>query len=58
MTEYVSKGYIASPAGYVIIAEGFIHGAACVNMTNLCMVDGTDVFELTRAEIFTRNQVL
>ena len=57
MAEYVASGKIASPAGHVILIEGYEVGTACVNMTNLCVVDGTNPFELTRAELFTRSQV-
>ena len=57
MERYVSDGRISSPAGHVILIEGYEVGTACVNMTNLCMVDGTNPAELTRAEIFTRQQI-
>ncbi|MBQ8510124.1 MAG: FAD-dependent oxidoreductase [Clostridia bacterium] len=57
MQEYVDSGKIDHPAGHVILIEGYIHGTASVNMTNLIRVDGTDVNDLTRAELLTRRQV-
>ena len=57
MQEYLDQGKIDRPAGHVILLEGFIPGTANVNMTNLIMVDGTDVKDLSRAELLTRRQV-
>lgn len=57
MAEYVQSGKILSPAGHVILIEGFNHGTACVNMTNIIRVDGTDVFHLTQAELLAQKQV-
>ena len=57
MQEYVEQGKIDCPAGHVILCEGFVPGTANVNMTNLIMVDGTDVRDLSRAELLTRRQV-
>ena len=57
MAEYVADGRIASPAGHIILIEGYMEGTVCVNMTNLCKIDGTDPSSLTKAEIFTRKQV-
>lgn len=57
MAEYVEKGLISSPAGHVILVEGYAPGTAFVNMTNICKINGTDVFELTKAELFTRKQI-
>lgn len=57
MAEYVKNGLISSPAGHVIIVEGFTEGTAYVNMTNMCKINGSDVFELTKAELFTRKQI-
>ena len=57
MAQYVKNGLISSPAGHVIIVEGFTEGTAFVNMTNMCKINGSDVFELTKAELFTRKQI-
>lgn len=57
MAQYVDDGRISSPAGHIILIEGYQKGTACVNMTNLCMVDGTDAKSLTDAELFTRKQI-
>lgn len=57
MQEYIEQGKIDRPAGHVILLEGFIPGTANVNMTNLIMVDGTDVRDLSKAELLTRRQV-
>ncbi len=57
MSEYVEKGLISSPAGHVILVEGYVAGTAFVNMTNICRINGSDVFELTKAELFTRKQI-
>lgn len=57
MAEYVADGRILSPAGHVILLEGFIPGTACVNSTNVIRMDGTDETDLTRAEILTRKQI-
>ena len=57
MKEYVSDGRINEPAGHVILIEGYIPGTASVNMTNLVMVDGTDVKQLSDAELAARKQV-
>jgi len=57
MAQYVADGRISSPAGHIILIEGYEKGTACVNMTNLCRVDGTDAKALTEAELFTRKQV-
>ena len=57
MQEYIEQGKIDRPTGHVILLEGFIPGTANVNMTNLIMVDGTDVRDLSKAEILTRRQV-
>jgi len=57
MEQYVKTGKISAPAGHVILIEGYLQGTASVNMTNLCMVNGTDPWDLTRAELFTRKQI-
>ena len=57
MAQYVADGRISSPAGHIILIEGYEKGTACVNMTNLCRVDGTDAKALTEAELFTRKQI-
>lgn len=57
MQEYLEQGKIDRPAGHVILLEGFVPGTANVNMTNLILVDGTDIKDLTKAEILTRRQV-
>lgn len=57
MAEYVDDGRISSPAGHIILVEGYVDGTVCVNMTNLCGIDGTDASSLTKAELFTRKQI-
>lgn len=57
MQEYLDQGKIDRPAGHVILLEGFIPGTANVNMTNMILVDGTNIKDLTKAEILTRKQV-
>ena len=57
MQEYVEAGKIAHPAGHVILIEGYHSGTATVNMTNVIMSDGTDVADITSAELLTRRQV-
>lgn len=57
MEEYVEQGKVDRPAGHVILMEGYVPGTATVNMTNLIRMDGTDVKDLSRAELMTRRQV-
>ncbi len=57
MHEYVRDGRILSPAGHVILLEGYEKGTAHVNCTNVIRVDGTDAMDLTRAELLTRRQI-
>lgn len=57
MQDYVARGRIDSPAGHVILIQGFHPGTANVNMTNLVGLDPTKAEDLTRAELLTRRQV-
>ena len=56
MQSYVEQGKIDQPAGHVILLEGAIEGTANVNMTNVISVDGTNIRDLTKAELLTRRQ--
>lgn len=57
MQEYADSGRVEKPAGHVILIPGYHPGTATVNMTNVIDVDGTDVFDLNRAEALTRHQL-
>lgn len=57
LKKYVKEGKCSEPVGHVILIEGFEHGTANVNMTNVIMADGTNAEDLTRAELLTRKQV-
>ena len=57
MREYVDAGRILPPAGHIILIEGIEPSTAHANMTNAIMLDGTDPFEYTKAEILCRKQI-
>ncbi len=45
------------PAGHVLLYEGTVDGQVVVNMTNLTGIDGTNVRDITRAEVECHRQV-
>ena len=45
------------PAGHVLLYRAPLPGEVCVNMTNVIGVDGTNVRDLTRAELVCREQM-
>ena len=53
----LGKKHIKFPAGHVLLYKSSIRGYVVVNMTNLIDIDGTDVRDLTRAEIVCREQI-
>jgi len=57
MLQYVRTGKVEQPAGHVILIPGYHPGTATVNMTNVTGIDGTDVFDLNRAEALARRQL-
>lgn len=57
MKEYLADGRISRPAGHIILIEGIEPSTAFVNMTNVTGVDGTNVFDLTKAELIARKQM-
>lgn len=58
MKKEVLEGRITEPTGHIIMIQGYHKGTASVNMTNVIQVDGTEIADLTRAELHTREQVL
>lgn len=57
MQEYLADGRVSFPVGLLILLEAIEPHTAFVNMTNVINVDGTDVFDQTRAEIAARKQI-
>ena len=57
LKEFIRQGRCSEPVGHVILIEGFEHGTANVNMTNVIKADGTNVEDMTNAELLTRQQV-
>lgn len=53
----LGRKILPAPAGHVLLYPTRLPGEVCVNMTNLTGVDGTDVRDLTRAEIACRRQM-
>lgn len=45
------------PAGHVLLYKGTVDGQVVVNMTNLTGIDGTNVRDITRAEVECHRQV-
>ncbi len=48
---------LSHPAGHVLLYPAPLPGEVCVNMTNVIGVDGTNVRDLTRAELVCREQM-
>lgn len=57
MQEYLADGRVSFPVGLLILLEAIEPHTAFVNMTNVINVDGTDVFDQTRAELAARKQI-
>ena len=57
MQEYLSDGRISRPVGLIILVEALEPNTAYCNMTNVIGVDGTNVFDQTRAEMEARKQI-
>ena len=57
MQEYLSDGRISRPVGLIILVEALEPNTAYCNMTNVIGVDGTNVLDLTKAEIEARKQI-
>ncbi len=57
LDEYLADGRVSRPVGMIILIEGVEKSTVFCNMTNVIEVDGTDVFDLTRAEIAARRQI-
>ena len=57
MQEYLADGRVSFPVGLLILLEAIEPHTAFVNMTNVINVDGTNVFDQTRAEIEARRQI-
>ena len=53
----LGKSHLAFPAGHVLLYPTRLPGEVCVNMTNAIDIDGTDVRDLTKAEILCRRQM-
>lgn len=53
----LGKKHLPFPAGHVLLYRSRLPGEVCVNMTNVINVNGTDVRDLTRAEIECRAQI-
>ncbi len=53
----LGKSHLPFPAGHVLLYRTRLPGEVCVNMTNAIDIDGTDVRDLTRAEIICRRQM-
>ncbi len=53
----LGKSHLPFPAGHVLLYRTRLPGEVCVNMTNVIDIDGTNVRDLTRAEIICRRQM-
>ena len=49
--------HLPAPAGHVLLYRNYLPGEVTVNMTNVTGIDGTDVRDLTRAEMVCREQM-
>ena len=57
MQECLSNGKVSRPVGAIILLEALEPNVAYCNMTNVINVDGTNVFDLTKAELEARKQI-
>ena len=53
----LGKKHLQHPAGHVLLYPNLLPGEVTVNMTNVTDIDGTDVRDLTQAEITCRDQM-
>lgn len=53
----LGKSHLPFPAGHVLLYRTRLPGEVCVNMTNVIDIDGTNVRDLTKAEIICRRQM-
>lgn len=53
----LGRAHLPHPAGHVLLYRSPVEGQVVVNMTNLTGVDGTDVRDITRAELECRRQI-
>ena len=57
MQECLESGKVSRPVGAIILLEAIEPNVAYCNMTNVINVDGTNVFDLTKAEFEARKQI-
>ena len=53
----LGRAHLPYPAGHVLLYRTLIPGEVCVNMTNVTDIDGTNVRDLTKAELVCREQM-
>ncbi len=53
----LGKAHLPHPAGHVLLYKCRLPGEVCVNMTNVIGIDGTNVRDLTKAELVCREQM-
>jgi len=53
----LGREHLPFPAGHVLLYPAPLPGEVCVNMTNVIDIDGTDVRDLTKAELTCRGQM-
>lgn len=53
----LGKSILPHPAGHVLLYKSVMPGTIVVNMTNVIDIDGTDVRDLTKAEIICQKQI-
>lgn len=53
----LGRQHLPFPAGHVLLYRNRLPGEVTVNMTNVIGLDGTDVRELTKAELICREQM-
>ena len=57
MQEYLKDGRMPFPVGEIILLEAYEPNICYCNMKNVIAVDGTNAFELTKAELEARKQI-
>lgn len=53
----LGRAHLPAPAGHVLLYRNLLPGEVTVNMTNVTGINGTDVRDLTRAEMECREQM-
>jgi len=53
----LARRELPAPAGHTLLYRGIVPGQVVVNMTNQTNIDGTNVRDLTKAEIACRHQI-